>query len=70
MHWRNNRQARDWDSLKSQVRLWQGNMGLQWGEADIAEVAAYLNDSVYKYPQTGNRVGMMSGALPKTSGVR
>lgn len=52
MHWRNNRRAHDWESLKAQVRLWQGNTGLQWDEADIAAVAAYLNDSVYRYPRT------------------
>jgi mono/diheme cytochrome c family protein len=70
MHWRNNRKAQDWDSLKTQVRIWQGNTGLQWSEPDIAEVAAYLNDTIYQYPQTANRVGMMSGALPKSSGAR
>lgn len=51
MHWRSNRRAHDWDSLKAQVRLWQGNSGLRWDEADIAEVAGYLNDTVYRYPR-------------------
>ncbi len=62
MHWRNNRQAYDWDSLKAQVRIWQGNTGLQWGEADIAEVAGYLNETIYRYPRTANRVGLISGS--------
>lgn len=70
MHWRNNRQALDWESLKSQVRLWQGNTGLQWNEADIAEVAGYLNDTIYQYPQTANRVGLMSVGSPKLHGAR
>jgi mono/diheme cytochrome c family protein len=70
MHWRNNRRAYDWDSLKAQVRVWQGNAGLQWGEADIAEVAGYLNNTVYQYPQTANRVGLISGSSGKISGVR
>ena len=65
MHWRNNRKAQDWDSLKAQVRLWQGNAGLQWGEADISEVAGYLNDTIYQYPQTANRVGMTTGSSRK-----
>lgn len=52
MHWRNNRRAHDWESLNAQVRLWQGNTGLQWDEADIAEVAGYLNDTIYRYPRT------------------
>jgi mono/diheme cytochrome c family protein len=58
MHWRNDRQAQDWDSLKLQVRRWQGNAGLQWGDADIAEVARHLNDSIYHFPQTDDRVGL------------
>ena len=60
MHWRDGRQARDWDSLKMHVRRWQGNAGLQWGDADIAEVARHLNDTIYHFPQTTDRVGMIS----------
>ena len=62
MHWRNDRQAYDWDSLKVQVRRWQGNANLQWGDADIAEVTRHLNDTVYHYPQTADRV---STAFPR-----
>jgi mono/diheme cytochrome c family protein len=50
MHWRNNKLAHDWPSLKEQVRRWQGNAGLQWGDADILEVTRYLNDTIYNYP--------------------
>ena len=60
MHWRNDKQAYDWDSLKVQVRRWQGSAKLEWGDADIAEVARYLNDTIYHYPQTGNRVSTAS----------
>ncbi len=60
MHWRNDKQAVDWDSLKTQVRRWQGNAGLQWGEADIAEVSRYLNETFYRYPAPADRVGMIS----------
>ena len=56
MHWRNDRKAFDWDSLKGQVRRWQGNASLQWGEVDITEVARHLNDTIYNYPQTADRV--------------
>ena len=56
MHWRNERQAYDWDSLKVQVRRWQGNASLQWSDGDIAEVARHLNDTIYNYPQTADRV--------------
>lgn len=60
MHWRNDRQAFDWDSLKFQVRRWQGNAGLAWNDADIAEVARFLNESIYHYPQVNDRVGLLS----------
>jgi mono/diheme cytochrome c family protein len=70
MHWRNNRRARDWESLKAQVLLWQGNTGLQWGEADIAEVAGYLNDTIYRYPRTAP-VGLgLSGPAQRISAAR
>ncbi len=53
MHWRNDKRATDWESIKVQVRRWQGNTGLGWSDADITEVSRYLNDTIYKYPQTG-----------------
>jgi mono/diheme cytochrome c family protein len=58
MHWRDQRRARDWDGLKAQVRRWQGIAGLGWSEADVNEVARHLNDTIYRYPQTSERVGM------------
>jgi mono/diheme cytochrome c family protein len=33
MHWRTHKQARDWDSLKAQVRRWQATANLGWTEA-------------------------------------
>ncbi len=56
MHWRDQRQARDWDSLKAQVRRWQGNAALGWSEADIVEVARHLNDTIYHHPQGSDRL--------------
>jgi mono/diheme cytochrome c family protein len=58
MHWRDKRLARDWDSLKAQVRRWQGNAGLGWTDADITEVARHLNDTIYQHPQTSDRLGL------------
>ena len=60
MHWRNDRKALDWESLRFQVRRWQGNAGLVWNDADITEVSRYLNDTIYKYPQPNDRVGLVS----------
>ncbi len=48
MHWRNDKQAYNWDSLKFQVGRWQSNAGLQWDEAEITEVVRYLNETIYR----------------------
>lgn len=55
VHWRDRRQATDWATLKSWVRRWQLEVGLNWNEADVAEVAGYLNDTFYKLQQTSER---------------
>ena len=55
MHWRDNKQARDWTTLLAQVRRWQSTAGLGWSEADVAEVAGHLNDTIYHYPQLSPR---------------
>ena len=54
MHWRDKKLATDWTSLRFQVRRWQDNAGLAWNEADIREVTLYLNESIYRYPQTSD----------------
>jgi mono/diheme cytochrome c family protein len=51
MHWRDQRRAADWNGLRSWVRHWQGTQQLQWSDADIDEVARYLNDTIYRYPR-------------------
>jgi mono/diheme cytochrome c family protein len=58
MHWRERREARDWDSLKAQVRRWQANAGLGWSDDDIVAVARHLNDTIYRYPQTSDRLSL------------
>ena len=64
MHWRAEKKAVDWDSLKSQVRRWQGNAGLQWNDSDIADVARHLNETIYHYPQTADRLSL-AAPLPR-----
>lgn len=49
VHWRDQRLARDWKSLRAQVRRWQGVQELGWSDADIAEVARYLNTFYYDF---------------------
>jgi mono/diheme cytochrome c family protein len=48
MHWRDQRLATDWNSLKALVKRWQGVAALDWSEADILEVTRHLNDRIYK----------------------
>lgn len=69
IHWRNDRQAFDWDSLKFQVRRWQGNAGLAWNDADIAEVSRYLNEIIYHYPRVYDRVGLVSKSTTQLTGA-
>ena len=61
MHWRAQRQARDWDSLKAQVRRWQAAANLRWTEADIAEVARHLNETIYQFPKLEERAMASEG---------
>jgi mono/diheme cytochrome c family protein len=65
MHWRNDRTAVDWDTLKLQVRRWQGNARLEWSESDIVEVARHLNETIYHFPQTDDRVSLASRRLAR-----
>ena len=51
MHWREQRLARDWNTLREQVTRWQANARLQWTEADIDAVARHLNDTIYRFPR-------------------
>ena len=50
VHWRDGKLAKDWTSLKAQVRRWQANAGLRWPEAVIDEVVRYLNTTIYRFP--------------------
>lgn len=53
VHWRDKRLATDWASLKAQVRRWESNIGLGWGEDDVVAVARYLNALHYHFPVVG-----------------
>lgn len=68
MHWRANRRAVDWDTLRFQVRRWQGVNSLGWTEADVNDVARYLNDTIYQFPRqvsgAGHGPGAVTAAVP------
>ena len=51
MHWRAKRLARDWDTLRAQVRRWQREVRLDWADEDVDAVAEYLNETVYRFPR-------------------
>jgi hypothetical protein len=50
MHWREQRQARDWNSLRALVRQWQGEARLSWNDSDIEAVTRHLNETIYRFP--------------------
>ena len=52
MHWRANRSATDWPSLKAEVQRWQAVAALAWTDDDVLAVARYLSDSIYHFEQT------------------
>ena len=62
VHWRDQSVATDWESLKAQVRRWQQSAALQWTEADVVEVARYLNATIYHHPQPSDRVSSQRSA--------
>jgi mono/diheme cytochrome c family protein len=57
MHWRENKLATNWDTLQAQVRRWQGVAALNWSEGEIEDVARFLNQTIYRYPEPA-RVGL------------
>jgi mono/diheme cytochrome c family protein len=63
MHWRAQRKAVDWDTLKFQVSRWQGVANLGWSNTDIDDVARYLNDTIYKFPRQVSQRGREPGGL-------
>ena len=57
MHWRELKQVRDWATLKEQVLRWQQIGQLAWDEADVDDVARYLNDMIYRFPPPPEQLG-------------
>jgi len=70
MHWRDQRLATDWASLKAQVRRWQGNAQLGWNDDDVVEVARHLNERFYRFAQTSDPVTSSTGHAPFTGTSR
>jgi mono/diheme cytochrome c family protein len=69
MHWREQKLATSWSTLRAQVRRWQGVAQLGWSETDVDEVARYLNATIYRYPEPA-RVGAVSAQRVLTASSR
>ena len=66
MHWRDQRLARDWDSLRAQVQRWQGVAQLGWSQVDIEEVARHLNETIYGFePPTRTSAAPVGNGEPR-----
>lgn len=52
-HWRDKSVVRSWESLLGEVDRWQKASGQRWSEAEIRDVAAFLNRRFYKLPAPG-----------------
>ena len=50
MHWRDKKLAKDWKTLRAEVRRWQRFSGLRWSNDEVTAVARYLNTLYYHYP--------------------
>lgn len=50
VHRRASRKAKTFGELREFVRRWSGEMGTQWSDQEIDEVARYLNDKYYHFP--------------------
>jgi len=62
IHWRDKKLATDWSSLLFQVRRWQANIGLNWSEAEINDVALHLNTLHYRFRIPGRKDLSQDGA--------
>jgi mono/diheme cytochrome c family protein len=56
IHWRDKKLVTDWASLTKEIRRYEGVAGLGWSDADVADVARYLNTLYYHF-SPGDRVG-------------
>ena len=49
VHWRNRKVVKNWPGLQAEVGRWQKTAGLGWSDADVTEVARYLNTKHYRF---------------------
>jgi mono/diheme cytochrome c family protein len=69
IHWRQKKLASDWASLNTEVRRWAANTGLGWSDEEIADVARYLDATLYRFrapPGTAGGDGNPPPGLART----
>lgn len=49
LHWRAKKLATNWPRLKAEVDRWQKLTGLGWRDAEVTDVARYLNTRYYHF---------------------
>ncbi len=49
VHMRAKRVATDFDDVRRWVVRWNGNLKLGWGDEELDDVAAYLNETYYHF---------------------
>lgn len=57
-HWRGLAAARDWDSLRAQVRRWHEAGASDAGAVDCEEVAYHLNRAVFRFAVPGEPLAL------------
>ena len=53
MHWREQKLATDWGTLRAQVGRWQRNAAPGLSDDDVVAIARYLNRLYYRFPESG-----------------
>ena len=70
VHWRQNRLATDWITLKAQVDRWQLTIGQNWNFQQIDDVAKHLNALFYKFdPANESRTEMKQESGSTTESI-
>lgn len=67
IHWRDKKLATDWNRLRAEVRRWQENGRLSWGEDEISDVTVYLNGLYYHYEPPAGRAALSAISAARTS---
>lgn len=65
VHGRAHRVARDLGEVRQWVRRWSDQLHLGWGHEEVADVAAYLNATYYRFACDAPDCGVVSMTRPQ-----